>query len=256
MVTLPTNSTLEGSQVDVTCHQNVGFKFNGCDNLRIRELKFVGCGNNRALSVKHFIIENSIFVYICSNVYRVTVVNHSTFGNNSTTLSGGVIATDSTSKLTHAQLYIDYSQLISNKAVTGGVLSAINVKTSISNNIFSYNQATESGGVMYIMQSEIDFNGWCNLTDNFARTGGTIFAAESTLFINIHEKLTIMSNMARDSGGGLYLYHSNLNCRSYSITDLSGNRAKNSGGGIHAICLLYTSPSPRDATLSRMPSSA
>ena len=27
-------------------------------------------------------------------------------------------------------------------------------------------------------------------------------------------------------------------------------------GGVHFICLLYTSPSPRDATLSRMPSSA
>ena len=26
--------------------------------------------------------------------------------------------------------------------------------------------------------------------------------------------------------------------------------------GAHALCLLYTSPSPRDATLSRMPSSA
>ena len=26
--------------------------------------------------------------------------------------------------------------------------------------------------------------------------------------------------------------------------------------GVHGICLLYTSPSPRDATLSRMPSSA
>ena len=28
------------------------------------------------------------------------------------------------------------------------------------------------------------------------------------------------------------------------------------GSGVHVICLLYTSPSPRDATLSRMPSSA
>ena len=26
--------------------------------------------------------------------------------------------------------------------------------------------------------------------------------------------------------------------------------------GLHTLCLLYTSPSPRDATLSRMPSSA
>ena len=31
---------------------------------------------------------------------------------------------------------------------------------------------------------------------------------------------------------------------------------KTSQGAVHAICLLYTSPSPRDATLSRMPSSA
>ena len=29
-----------------------------------------------------------------------------------------------------------------------------------------------------------------------------------------------------------------------------------SAGALHIICLLYTSPSPRDATLSRMPSSA
>ena len=31
---------------------------------------------------------------------------------------------------------------------------------------------------------------------------------------------------------------------------------RRTGGGTVATCLLYTSPSPRDATLSRMPSSA
>ena len=31
---------------------------------------------------------------------------------------------------------------------------------------------------------------------------------------------------------------------------------KEAGGEKRSICLLYTSPSPRDATLSRMPSSA
>ena len=34
------------------------------------------------------------------------------------------------------------------------------------------------------------------------------------------------------------------------------NKAKNIIGGMCETCLLYTSPSPRDATLSRMPSSA
>ena len=31
---------------------------------------------------------------------------------------------------------------------------------------------------------------------------------------------------------------------------------ENKGNGVTSFCLLYTSPSPRDATLSRMPSSA
>ena len=54
----------------------------------------------------------------------------------------------------------------------------------------------------------------------------------------------------------------------YSISDLEGNYALNLDTGIYELklllpndywiscCLLYTSPSPRDATLSRMPSSA
>ena len=38
---------------------------------------------------------------------------------------------------------------------------------------------------------------------------------------------------------------------------LSGiNAATDDLGAVSTICLLYTSPSPRDATLSRMPSSA
>ena len=36
----------------------------------------------------------------------------------------------------------------------------------------------------------------------------------------------------------------------------AGNDRLNGGNGNDEICLLYTSPSPRDATLSRMPSSA
>ena len=38
------------------------------------------------------------------------------------------------------------------------------------------------------------------------------------------------------------------------IRELVGNYLKKNG--LRTTCLLYTSPSPRDATLSRMPSSA
>ena len=42
-----------------------------------------------------------------------------------------------------------------------------------------------------------------------------------------------------------------------ALEDLGKGEYKWAGCGVlHGICLLYTSPSPRDATLSRMPSSA
>ena len=48
--------------------------------------------------------------------------------------------------------------------------------------------------------------------------------------------------------------------RAHSIAAQGGiNAAKNyqnDGDSVYRLCLLYTSPSPRDATLSRMPSSA
>ena len=46
--------------------------------------------------------------------------------------------------------------------------------------------------------------------------------------------------------------------RAHVIAIENANRGADNqqGGTEHNVCLLYTSPSPRDATLSRMPSSA
>ena len=41
-----------------------------------------------------------------------------------------------------------------------------------------------------------------------------------------------------------------------SFQDLTGQRKSNSQFALFSTCLLYTSPSPRDGLLSRMPSSA
>ena len=46
-----------------------------------------------------------------------------------------------------------------------------------------------------------------------------------------------------------------LKCVDGRMSDHPGMNGPKALGGIYA-CLLYTSPSPRDATLSRMPSSA
>ena len=55
------------------------------------------------------------------------------------------------------------------------------------------------------------------------------------------------------SGAGLHVGHP----RSYTALDVvSRKRRKNGYNVLYPICLLYTSPSPRDGLLSRMPSSA
>ena len=78
----------------------------------------------------------------------------------------------------------------------------------------------EDGGAIIIVQSKIVFEGTCSLNENYAAKGGAVHAIESK--IHVYGKTTIANNTAWMYGG----------------------------------CLLYTSPSPRDATLSRMPSSA
>ena len=42
----------------------------------------------------------------------------------------------------------------------------------------------------------------------------------------------------------------------YELVDKLLETTELESGGVYTACLLYTSPSPRDATLSRMPSSA
>ena len=49
---------------------------------------------------------------------------------------------------------------------------------------------------MYIMQSETTFSELCNLTDNFASTGGAIYASESTLSV-YDNMLTVKFNTYR-----------------------------------------------------------
>ena len=75
-------------------------------------------------------------------------------------------------------------------------------------------------------------------------------------------------NLSQGSGGGQLANQISLGSSSTSTGNLGSNRfANNNGfsnagsnsggsGSVNNICLLYTSPSPRDATLSRMPSSA
>ena len=67
-----------------------------------------------------------------------------------------------------------------------------------------------------------------------------------------HDKRLTGSDVELHSKSSLVTYQSDSNLRGYSTYDTSSDKSPEQV----KICLLYTSPSPRDATLSRMPSSA
>ena len=113
---------------------------------------------------------------------------------------------------------------------------------TLTNCTFTNNATTSRGGAIYNLgfqgtSSPILTN--CTFTNNTAEPGGAIYndgsngTSSPTLTNCIFTNNTATNNRGISLGGAIY----------------------NSGDG-NTSCLLYTSPSPRDATLSRMPSSA
>ena len=113
----------------------------------------------------------------------------------------------------------------------------------------------DGGGAIHF-----DSPGQLTLTDtivsgNFsADEGGGIHARLGEVSL-VNSQVT--GNVSSDEGGGIFVFSGSGYSGSLTLngSTISDNSTSSSGGGIHA-CLLYTSPSPRDATLSRMPSSA
>ena len=91
----------------------------------------------------------------------------------------------------------------------------------------------QEGGAITLFQSNIFFDGSCNLEHNLAEDGGAILSTESKLYVN--GDVTIAHNTATRNGGGVYLSTSELNCQQKSIFIFFNNTAEQKGGGLHAI---------------------
>ena len=91
----------------------------------------------------------------------------------------------------------------------------------------------QEGGAITLFQSNIFFDGVCNLECNHAENGGAIHSTESKLYVN--GDVTIAHNTATGNGGGVYLSTSELNCQQESTLVLLNNIASHKGGGLHAI---------------------
>ena len=166
----------------------------------------------------------------------VFFIDNARFSNNSGEQVGGVLY------LEDSCIEISNSQFMNNEARYGGVGGAHQTILRIHGSYFDKNSAKFRGGVLHI--------DYCNITVSasqftnsmtFCGPGGALSVERSTV-ISIY-KTNFSSNSAKSEGGGLLLLEQNhLYVTQSQFTDNS--------------CLLYTSPSPRDATLSRMPSSA
>ena len=76
-------------------------------------------------------------------------------------------------------------------------------------------------------------HGTVTLKDNIANNGGGILATMSTIVCNNNCSLSITTNTALHTGGGIYLYQSELSI--YGNVNVNNNMAMKHGGGLHAI---------------------
>ena len=89
------------------------------------------------------------------------------------------------------------------------------------------------GGGITLFVSRLMLHGTVTLKDNTANNGGGILATTSTIVCNNNCSLSITTNTALHTGGGIYLYQSELSI--YGNVNVNNNMAMKHGGGLRAI---------------------
>ena len=158
------------------------------------------------------------------------------FTGNEATSVGGAICVSVHGIHNIINLNINGSIFRQNKAVYGGAIHAVMVTILTSKSVFNENKAEI--GVIYCTDCRF------------------LLMYNTQILNNTASLLIISSNLTLTETGIMTV----ANNSSPNINSTAFQAFFQQGGAITAIqsniCLLYTSPSPRDATLSRMPSSA
>ena len=195
-----------------------------------------------------------------SHSSTITIVGTSIFTKNASPI-GAVIYSSDDSKIQHhnyllidnnwadryAVIYLSDSDFIGHGSENVKFSNNLGSLVAFNSNItfmgyarFENNQPSQTitgdnqeGGAITLLQSNIFFDGSCNLEHNLAENGGAILSTESKLYVN--GDITIAHNTATRNGGGVYLSTSELNCQQKSTFVLFNNTAVHKGGGLHAI---------------------
>ena len=220
----------ETSTTSITCKPDTRFTFYEVSTVEIGGVKFIGCGNSSVTRANIFTLWNSTFVGV--NGSGTALVLNQTTAVNITECSF-LFNTQGSKRPVTDFINIQSSQktmkadVILNRTsayVGGAIVLTSSSDAVIEDSLFDGNEAQYGGAIFVEMNSSIVMNG-CTFRHNKA------------------VGLPSYNGMEGGGGGALFVNDSRLAINNCSFMN-------------NTLCLLYTSPSPRDATLSRMPSSA
>ena len=97
---------------------------------------------------------------------------------------------------------------------------------------FSHNRARIRGGAITSLQSTVSINSSAVFINNSAMFGGAISAYDSVVHVSHNHVMSVKSNSANKTGGGVHLFQSEMICQGWC--NISENIARESGGGMHA----------------------
>lgn len=216
----------------IECSQAGHLSLKSVKYTTIKNLKFIGCGENIIQSVEEFILQNSTFESHSFHGTSVCLIDTSAIIDGSSFMSKFSESVQDQNKSNNK----NYS-LAAVGAILG-IRSNITI-TGYSNfsNCSSLAQNTPpnllKGGAITLFRSNIFFNGVSEMKYNYAENGGAILATQSKVYVN--GELSVTKNRADRNGGAIYLYQSELNLNQRGILHVKGNHAFGNGGGIHAV---------------------
>ena len=136
----------------------------------------------------------------------LTVFENSVDAPNKIVIEGSGLHAGAFTSFKSDVFFTGVSRLSNNQARYGGAISATDSKITVYGEMtIGNNTATIGpGGGVYIQKSVVDIKGSCIIYNNFAISGGGIYATSSTINIYVPGSLHFIENEAIKEGGGVY----------------------------------------------------
>ena len=239
-------SESEGLAYTIWCQHKASFNFENVTNLWIKGINFIGCGNNRFLSVKNFTINNCTFqgqndsgtalnitesnliatntIFVSNRVgNRADIVDRNT-SNHTSVYVGGTIF------LAKGNLAIVGCIFLNNSAEVGGAIYSTSYELndiSIRNSTFVHNRAAfhdsnqsvsnlgriripkSVGGSIAIFNTTLSINSG-TFTNNTSEDGeGGAISIQQNSTVSIHDSI-FYGNEANTYGGSFFIRESSV----------------------------------------------